>query len=72
MRFTMKCIEETGSGTGIAPTTHTSEFQCDSLQEVLMHTELFLRGCGFYLENLDCDLPSIGCRDNNLPEREPF
>lgn len=55
MNFKLHAVEEIYSGMGSAPASHTTEFQAEHLTEVLMNIELFLKGCGFYLKNLDCD-----------------
>lgn len=55
MRFVLKSTEEIYSGMRTAPVTHTTEFEADALPEILMSIELFLRGAGFYIKNLDYD-----------------
>ena len=34
-------------------TTHTTQFDKELLPDVLLEIELFLRGCGYFLRNLD-------------------
>lgn len=72
MKFKLYCVEDIASGTGAAPTSHTTEFEAVGLNVILLNIEQFLRGCGFYLENLDYDLPGIRRRDKHISEREPF
>lgn len=36
-------------------TTHTTQFDKELLPEVMLEIELFLRGCGYFLKNLDYD-----------------
>ncbi len=55
MKFTLRAEEEVHSGMGTAPAVHTTEFQAETLPEVVMNIELFLRGAGFYLKNMDYD-----------------
>lgn len=72
MKFKLYCVEEIFSGMGTAPASHTTEFEAESLHEVIMNIELFLKGCGFQIESLDYDLPSIRCGNKHIPEGEPF
>jgi hypothetical protein len=50
----------------------TRKFEADELSEVILQMELFLKGCGYYVENLTYDIPSVGCRNYDIPEGEPF
>ena len=36
----------------------TRTFEQDALPEVIQEIELWLKGCGFHLKNLDYDVPS--------------
>lgn len=53
-------------------TTHTTQFDKELLPEILTEITLFLRGCGYFLENLDYDVPSSGCRNQCISEGEPI
>lgn len=53
MKFRLMAVEEVLPGEG--PAIHTSEFSAEFLPDVLMNIEMFLRGCGFYIKNLDYD-----------------
>ena len=57
MKFKLQAIEELYSGTGTAPASHTTEFEAEALPEIVMNIELFLRGAGFYIKNLDYEVP---------------
>lgn len=50
----------------------TRQFEADTLPNVIQQMELFLKGCGYYVENLTYDVPNPGCRDYDIPEGEPF
>jgi len=53
-------------------TLTTRQFRAEQLSDILQEVEIFLKGCGFYLENIDYDVPSSGCGNNNFPEGKPF
>ena len=55
MKFTLVAIETDLLGRHLH--THTSEFQKDALPEIVTNIELFLRGAGFYIKNLDYEVP---------------
>lgn len=38
--------------------TITYEFSEETLPEILTEIEIFLRGCGFFITNIDYDVPS--------------
>ena len=57
MKFKFQATEEMWSGVGTAPQQFTAEFSAVTLNEVIQNFEQFLRGCGYYLENLDYDIP---------------
>lgn len=58
MKFILRAEEEIHSGIGVAPLVHTTEFQADMLPDIVSNIELFLKGAGYSLTNLDYDLPS--------------
>jgi hypothetical protein len=64
MNFNLSCSD------GLTMTTR--QFKAVALPDIMVEIELFLKGCGFYVENLTYDIPSVGCRNYNLPEGEPF
>lgn len=55
MKFKLQATEEMWSGTGRSPQQFTAEFSAMSLQEVCENFELFLRGCGYHIYNIDYD-----------------
>ena len=65
MKFKLFAVEEIFSGMGTAPASHTTKFEAEALPEVIMNIELFLKGCGFYLENLHLkyEFPDTGRRN---------
>ena len=58
MKFKLQAIEELYSGMGTAPASHTTEFEAEALPEIMMNIELFLRGAGYFITNIDYDIPS--------------
>lgn len=58
MKFKLQASEVIASGTGKAPVVSTLEFEEDSLPLVVQHLEIFLRGAGYHLTNLDYDVSS--------------
>ena len=64
MKFKLQATEEMWSGLGGNEQTFTSEFSAVTLNEVVQQVEQFLRGCGYYLENLDYDIPEFKCKED--------
>lgn len=56
MRFKLQAMEDINSGLGRAPQTYCAEFDAVVLPDVVQQIEQFLRGCGYYLYNLDYDI----------------
>lgn len=59
MKYKFQVTENIQSGAGIIPFSTTTEFEADGLNVILLNIEVFLKKCGFQIENLDYELPSI-------------